>query len=298
MLEKVIVKERSFLFTHNIRDNEPLRKSFNQLAEDTFQISFENWYQNHYWDENYIPYALIDDNKVVANASVNIIKTSYKGVAKTYIQIGTVMTAIGYRQQGLADFLITKIIKDWQNQADAIYLFANDSVLDFYPKYGFVVTQQYQFSKPVTKQASNIRKLDMASAKDRDILYKTYQQSNPFSLLPMLANKGLLMFYCSQFLVDNIYYLEDDGVVAVVDYAEEEMLCYDVFGATQQSLTNILSQLAQQQSCTVKLGFAPIDSQGFTIELYKAEDTTLFFYKAKENQLKAQQLMLPLLSHA
>lgn len=297
MLEKVTIKDRSLLFTNHIRDNELLRKSFNQLAEETFQISFENWYQNKYWDDNYIPYALIDNNKVVANASVNVMQTICNDLAKTYIQLGTVMTAVAYRQTGLADFLMKRIINDWQTKADAIYLCANNTVLDFYPKYGFEATEEYQFSMPIKNQPANIRKLDMASANDRDILYKAYQQSNRFSLLPMLANKGLLMFYCSQFMAENIYYLQDSELVAIVDYSNDEMLCYDIFGATEQSLTVVLSQLAQQQTRKVKLGFAPIDSKGFDIKLFKEEDVTLFFYAAKENPLKARQIMLPILSH-
>ena len=36
----------------NYKDNDALRKSFNELAMKTFDISFEDWYQNGYWGEN------------------------------------------------------------------------------------------------------------------------------------------------------------------------------------------------------------------------------------------------------
>ena len=39
----------------NIRDDAGLRNSFNRLAEKTFELNFENWYQNGYWKDNYIP---------------------------------------------------------------------------------------------------------------------------------------------------------------------------------------------------------------------------------------------------
>ena len=55
----------------NYRDNAALRESFNKLAEKVFGLSFENWYQNGFWKDNYIPYSAVIDGEVVANVSVN-----------------------------------------------------------------------------------------------------------------------------------------------------------------------------------------------------------------------------------
>ena len=61
------------------KDNAELRQSFNALAERTFSLNFENWYQNGFWRENYIPYSVIQDNKVIANVSVNITDIVWNG---------------------------------------------------------------------------------------------------------------------------------------------------------------------------------------------------------------------------
>lgn len=37
------------------QDNDQLRGSFNHLAMDVFNLSFEEWYQSGYWREKYIP---------------------------------------------------------------------------------------------------------------------------------------------------------------------------------------------------------------------------------------------------
>ena len=55
----------------NIRENEALRRSFNALAEKTFGLNFEGWLQNGYWTDNYIPYAMVEDGRVIANVSAN-----------------------------------------------------------------------------------------------------------------------------------------------------------------------------------------------------------------------------------
>ena len=76
----------------NIKNDSYLRRSFFQLAKNTFDLSFEQWYQNGYWTDSYIPYVLHENGTVVANASVNIIDTLWQGEKKRYIQLGTVMT--------------------------------------------------------------------------------------------------------------------------------------------------------------------------------------------------------------
>ena len=62
-----------------LKDDNTLRKSFIDLAIKTFDLSFDAWYQQGYWSESYIPYAFVDKNKVIANASANIIDLVWQG---------------------------------------------------------------------------------------------------------------------------------------------------------------------------------------------------------------------------
>ena len=100
----------------NIRDDAGLRSSFNRLAEKTFELNFENWYQNGYWKDNYIPYAAVREGQVVANVSVNPMAFSENGVTRHYIQLGTVMTDPAFRGQGLCRLLMEAVEKDWNWQ--------------------------------------------------------------------------------------------------------------------------------------------------------------------------------------
>lgn len=52
------------------------------------------------------------------------------------------MTDVKYRDQGLLRIIMEKVIAEWKDKCELIYLFANDSVLDFYPKFGFDKVQQ------------------------------------------------------------------------------------------------------------------------------------------------------------
>ncbi|MBO5624000.1 MAG: GNAT family N-acetyltransferase, partial [Butyrivibrio sp.] len=141
---------KDFFIEKNYRNNDALRASFNRLAEKTFGLNFENWYRNGFWKDNYIPYSVVIDGEVVSNVSVNACNMNYKGKLVKLIQLGTIMTDDDHRGNGYARVLMEEVLKDYDGKVDGIYLFANDSVLEFYPKFGFREAKEYQFTKDVT----------------------------------------------------------------------------------------------------------------------------------------------------
>lgn len=287
-----------YKFINNIRENDIIRTSFNLLVKNTFELSFEDWHQNGYWGVDYIPYCLLKDDKVVANVSVNIIKTRWNEEKRIYIQLGTVMTDKEFRNKGLSSFLIKKVLEEWRDKCHAIYLFANDGVLDYYPKFGFEKAEEYQYSKNINKKSGLVRKLNMDIEVDKQLLLNLYKNSNPFSALPMEENEGLLMFYCSQFMKENIYYIKEHEAIVVAEYEDENLICYDIFCKGNCSLDEILSIMTEENTKTVILGFTPKEVKDFKINKLHKEDTTLFILKGKENLFSSNKLMFSVLSHA
>ena len=133
----------------NYRDNKELRESFNKLAEATFGLNFEGWYQTGYWGDNYNPYSIVIDGEVVSNVSVNKTNMLVNGEIKHFIQLGTVMTSESYRNRGYIRMIMNEILSDYSEIVDGMYLFANDSVCEFYPKFGFVKSKEYYHTKKV-----------------------------------------------------------------------------------------------------------------------------------------------------
>lgn len=296
---KTIINGKEYLYTKEVRNNPSIRHSFNELAKKIHGIDFEGWYQNGFWEDDYIPYVLMDGDTVVSDVSVNIMHTKYRNEERLFIQLGTVMTDEGYRKQGLSRWLIEKILEEWRGQCDALYLYANNTVLDFYPKFGFVKEQEYQAMATVASTQGEIRKLDMASDSDRKLLYKKYVLSNPFSDLTLMNNTGILMFYCSQFMKENVYYLPQYDLAVVAEYDADKLICYDIFGRTDVTLQEILSVMAKEDTQVSMLGFTPKDKEEFSFKEINEGDTTLFWWSEKENIFcHDARLMFPLLSHA
>ena len=46
------------------RNDDALRGSFDRLAQRTFDLAFEDWYQNGFWGDDYIPYSVVIDGAV------------------------------------------------------------------------------------------------------------------------------------------------------------------------------------------------------------------------------------------
>lgn len=280
-----------------VRDHAPFRESFIDLAIRTFDLSFADWYQNGYWTDRYLPYVLTEGERVVANASVNRMDTVWQGVPKCYIQIGTVMTDPAYRNRGLSKRLIEEILADWKDRCDGIYLYANDTVLDFYPKFGFERGWEYQYSLPVIPAAGDFVRLNMKSESDRALFRECYQKSNPFSELPMLDNWGLLMFYCSDLMKNNVYYSKKHHAAAVAKQAGKVLFCYDLFGEADKSLSTLLNELSDTRTEQAVLGFMPKDTQNCICDRIESDDY-LFVFSEKENIFREHKVRFPYLSHA
>ncbi|MCS4454179.1 GNAT family N-acetyltransferase [Clostridium botulinum] len=243
---------------------------------------------------------MLDGDNVVSNVSVNIIDFLILGEEKRYVQIGTVMTDEEYRGQGLCRALMERVIKEWEDKCDLIYLFANDSVLDFYPKFGFDKCDEYQYAinKIKKKKPGKIRKMSMDNERDREFVYNMACNTISLSKLSMKNNASLIMFYCTSFMKDNIYYLEDYDTVAICDFDEDILYVQDVFAKKEVNLDNIINVMMKYETKKVILGFTPNNSSSNEKILINEDDTTLFIKMGKDSPFKTRDLMFPVLSHA
>lgn len=279
----------------NYRDDRNLRDSFNQLAEQTFGINFENWYQNGYWTDAYNPVSIVEDGRVLANVSVNDLWFDCDGATKHYLQLGTVMTDPAYRGQGLCRRLMEQVLAE-SAHADGIFLFANDSVLDFYPKFGFVPAVEYVHEKTVSDSGSpSAILLPMKGREDWEVLERAITESVFNSSFGMLHNVGLTMFYATQFMCEAVYRIEAENAVVIAEVDDGVLHLHEVFAPRKVNLEEIFRAFGSGIH-TVRLGFTPCSDIGYRKGLLKEENTTLFVRGIPGFSEKQQRF--PVLSHA
>lgn len=291
----------SYTFFKDYKENERQRAALNKLAEKIFNISFEVWYQSGYWKEKYIPYTLFDGDKAIANVSINIMDFNTYGEKRRYIQIGTVMTDDDYRGKGLSRFLMKKVLKDWNGKCDFIYLFANSTVLDFYPKLGFSRVKEFEYFKRIKKaDSADYEKLNMDDQANRDKVYAYAKNSCIFGRLSMQENADLVMFYCITVMKENVYYIKSLDVIVVAKFNQKELHLIDIFSKVEQDLEKIIESLSDGNVDSVLLGFTPKDTASYEVKMVDEalKDEVLFIQNGKTSFFDDNKLMFPLLSHA
>ena len=241
-------------------------------------------------------YSVVVDGKIVANISVNACSMKYKGNVVNLIQLGTIMTDPDYRGKGFARALMEEVMKDYEGKVDGIYLYANDSVLDFYPKFGFQKAKEYQYTKQVAPNGDcKAVKITMKDKTDFDKMVKILYTRSQNAKMYMVGNTGLYMFYLSQFMTENVFYIADCDSFVVAEQEDDSLIVHTIIG------DGTIDEIAEAFGSTVKkvvLCFTPMDTQGCEKSELHEEDTT-FFVKGRffENS-KGDEYMMQAITHA
>lgn len=298
-MENIKINGQNYGYVVDFKNDDRLRKSFNSLTKKVYGFDFEGWYTSGHWGERHRPYSLLKGDNVVSNISVNVIDFLAKGEKRTYIQIGTVMTDPEHRNQGLNRLLLEKVLGEWRGECDLIYLFANDSVLDFYPKFGFRRVEEHQYSKEINLRVSQyeVKKLNMLDNQSKELLFDKVNQSARFSQLSMIDNASLVMFFYTAIREDNVYYIKELDAVVVADFEQETLYLKDVFCETEVPLDEVISALASKKTRKVVLGFTPNNKASFDENMLIPVDA-LFILDDKWGLFDNEKLQFPVLSHA
>lgn len=287
---------KKMVIEKNYRDNAALRESFNKLAEKVFGLSFENWYQNGFWKDNYIPYSAVIDGEVVANVSVNACSMNYKGEVVKLFQLGTIMTDPGYRGRGYARLLMEEVLKDFEGKADGIYLYANDTVLDFYPRFGFRKAKEYQYTKETAFAGEDKTvRIPMKDKKDFDRMAAILSERRQNAQMYMVGNTGLYMFYLSQFMTENVFYIAGCDSYVVAEKEDDTLILHAIIG--DGPVDEVIEAFGASIRKTV-LCFTPKDPRGFEKNELHEEDTTFFVKGRFFDEHSKDEFMMPSITHA
>lgn len=305
MTNEIVGKYQS---SSNIRDNALLRESFNDLTRATFGFDFKEWYAKGHWQDKYIPHVLIDDGKVISNASVNLMKFLVNGQEKHLIQIGTVMTDEKYRRRGLNRRIIEQIFEEYRGKADGIYLFANDNAKAYYEKLGFQSAKEYEYrckkvSRAVDRQNSYaIEHIDLSLQENCDKLYTAMKEANGNDAFFMSDNLGLYQFWLAAEFGESVYFVPQTGNYVIADIEGSTLAVHQIFGRNPLDIHKLAvsfeTEISGQEIIDIKLGFTPVEKELFEIKEYQEEDCTLFIMGKELEEIMQSRILFPVMSHA
>lgn len=191
------------------------------------------------------------------------------------------------------------VIEKYENEYDFIYLFANDEVLNFYPKFGFekVIETSYELDvSQLKKKEGLIRKLDKEREEDYKTIVRLASKRQPISQrLGIQDDIWPLLVYCFYEFRENLYYLEDEDVIVIADRTEGILHIYDILSLKTIDLDTIIEKIAMQNDRKIEFHFIPEGSKYSISSVFKEIPDNTLFLRTKDTVLKG--ILFPMTSH-
>jgi ribosomal protein S18 acetylase RimI-like enzyme len=278
------------------RDNDSLRNSFFELIDIVFPgLDFRSWHLKGYWKDDYIPYSIIDNDRIVSNVSISRMKIILDGKFVNGFQFGTVGTLPEYRHQGLSRILMEYVLNLYQSKADFFFLYANDSVIDFYPKFGFK-----RQTESVYKSFSNIpqpnfsaRKLDINNENDFLLILDLIKKRQPLTKIFGAENYDFItVWHLINVCPNDLYYLEADNLLIIMTEKNEEMHIWEIIHQKDFDINLNISKIIESNNLKTIIYHFPPDQIKFNFDEIFTDENTLFFVKGNFG-LEGKEFKLP-----
>lgn len=280
------------------RNEEKYRKSLAELAKAEFSIDLETWYQNGFWQGDYIPYSIVEDDKVISNVSVNVCNFKCRQKIRHLAQLGTIVTHPDHRNKGFASELMNKVISECEGSYEGIYLYCEENNVGFYEKFGFRRTYEYQCRKKVDiTNLPTVERKHINSKENMSRMVDIIQRRAQYGERTMVGNTGLFMFYLAGPFADCIYYVPSAEAYAVASVEGETLTLYAIFANERISLGDIITSFGSGIK-NVVMGFAPENNTGFELKKIEDDETILMTRGAFFENATNERFMFPEISHA
>jgi GNAT superfamily N-acetyltransferase len=239
---------------------EVAREALNALVREVFGLDFTSWNRLGVFGE-YTPFTLFDGDRAVANVSASPMHLTVAGRRVEAIQIGTVATLAPYRKRGLIRQLINTAHAHLGQVGETSFLFANESVLDFYQQFGYRPITEQRFSMaapPFTAPAVPGRVLNLQVADDLALFRRLADSRTAVSsVVGIERHTWLLLFLATLPDPQQLRYIEPLDVVVIVAGDRETCHLVDVIGARIPTLAELYPYLGTPETRRIDLGFTP-----------------------------------------
>lgn len=226
----------------------------NDLIMEVFGFSFEAWHEVKVWDDRYESYSVIEDGVMLANVCVFKLDLMINGEVVRAHQIGAVATRKNCRGRGLARILMEHILEKYPDVPT--FLFANSSVLDFYPKFGFkrIYESSPSIAMRIDNKGANAKKLP---ALDLRVWAHLRSGRHSSKVLDCENANPVELFHMMMDYDDSIYYWRNLGLIVVAEQNGNELFIPYLSAPDGLGFEQILEVLPFEGIERIRFGFMP-----------------------------------------
>lgn len=238
------------------------QRKLNALLREVF-FDFSFWYDLNLWDDRYESYAWEEDGRIVANLCAFRMKMRFHGHDCDALSIGAVATHPAYRGRGLARSLFEEVFA--RHPHTPVYLSANESVLDFYPKLGFRrVCEQLPVAEVALENAEDLENPEnpknpcRVRHDDPRVRELVFARRHFADALDCLNAETIAMFHLYlPPLRDQLYLLPALNTLVAASREGETLRLHGVFSGGPVSFAALAAQLPFSGISRIEFGFMP-----------------------------------------
>ena len=226
-------------------------KTLNGLMRKTFDFDFDFWFRRGFWTESYESYSLTDGGRMIAHVGVARQRVRVNGKEFGAIQLGGVACVPEERGRGHARRLIDNILRRYSGTP--AFLFANDSVLEFYPKFGF---RQVEEKVPAARVVLD-NDAEPVKCRPEELLELAGKRRQPASgRFDVLAGKEIRCFHLFGEYADRLYRLAP-GLAVAAEQEGDTLKLDEIFAARPVTWETLAGLLPFRGIRRVEFGFSP-----------------------------------------
>jgi predicted N-acetyltransferase YhbS len=221
-------------------------------------VDFRLWYARCGWPPSFVVRALVEGTEIVSSVARSAMQVVVGGRPCSAWQLGTVGTLAERRGRGFAARLLREVLA--QAAAEPLFLFANDTVLDFYPRFGFERAEEHGFvvERRVRPAPDRARRLELGEPEHRRLVERLGASALPVTERFGARNYGTtLLWHLTYSHPEDVYYLDDQAAVIVARASGDVLTVYDVVAEHAFDLGAALPRVIEREIARFEFGFTP-----------------------------------------
>jgi GNAT superfamily N-acetyltransferase len=231
---------------------------FHAFVPLTFRtVDFRRWEARGGWNEDYTAWLLEDGADIVASVGVTRMRLALGGELHDGYQLGAVATHPERRGCGHSRVLLDAVLADIG--AAPVLLFANERVLDFYPRFGFHAVGQRRFAADLVlgPAASPACRCDVADAAARAALAALCAGAVVNDAAFGARDYYSTLLWHLTYRPIRAYWLADGDAVAAVEQDGDTLILHDLIARRPFDLAAALPSVIGAPIARIEFGFQP-----------------------------------------
>lgn len=231
---------------------------FHAFVPLTFRtVDFRGWQARGGWNEDYTAYLLEDEGEIVASVGVTRMRLALNGAAQEGWQLGAVATHPARRGRGYSRVLLDAVLAGLGTAP--VLLFANERVLDFYPRFGFRAVAQQRFVADVALQpaVALAPRCDVADADVRAALATLCAEATVNDAAFGARDYYSTLLWHLTYRAIDAHWLDDGNAVAAVEHGGDTLVLHDLIARRPFDLAAALPAVIDAPVARIEFGFRP-----------------------------------------